>query len=181
MQLFKVGENLAEDFPGSILIEHDKLDGASKRIVDFIKDQMWLSAAGIVGYPSLGKLTAKMSQPGLAIAGCMSVHIFLTKFCQQLLLKRLSKGKMTKELPFEEILQKYTHLIVDLKGNVLLVKEPKKGFLKRYLRNFYLVRTRIKEPNLAKSKTFEAMRKMQRKFWPGKPQLRRLANRMAKK
>ncbi|MDO8537832.1 MAG: hypothetical protein Q7S21_03010 [archaeon] len=165
MQLFKTGKNLRKQFPESLLIEYSELDSRSKGIINAIKKQMWFSFGGIVGYPSIAKL-AKLKGAFSAVAICLSIHIFLTKHCQELLLKRLEKEQIASGISFAEIKRKYSHLIVDLNGNVLLVRESKKGFLKRYLSNFYLVRTRIKKPKLKKSRAFNLMRKAQRKFWP---------------
>ena len=111
----------------------------------------------------------------------MTEHIFVTKFCQQLLLKRLSKGKIAKDLSFDQIKKKYTHIIVDPKGNILLVKETKGGALKKFLSTFYFAKVRIREPKLTKSKSFKLMRKAQRKFWPGKSKLKKLRNNLKKK
>ncbi len=166
--LFRAGPELSKQFPDSKLIPYSELDGGTRGIINVIRQQMILSAGGVGVYPTLAKI-GFIKPPGMAgipLVGCMSVHIFITKFCQQLLLKRLKTGRIETGFPFLELRKKYSHLIVDTKGNILLVNEPRKGFLKRYVSNFYLARAKIQEPKLRKSKPFQLMRKAQRRFWP---------------
>ena len=173
MDIFKTGENLAVQFPESKLIHYKELDWSAKRIVELIRNQIWFSVAGLTGYPIAGKLTGQITKPGVAIGVCMSVHVLITKYCQGLLLKGFMEGHLTKSITFGEAQKKYSHLIVDLKGNILLVKEQRKGAVKRFLSNFYLAKVRLNDPLLEPSKAFRLMRKAQRKIWPGSAQLKR--------
>ncbi len=173
MKLFRTGEALANQFSDHLLITHRELDGSSKEIVRKMQNQVKLSTAGVVGYPALHSLTGFPTQPVIPLVGCFGVHVAITKHAQNLLLHRLSKNRISPKISFEEIKKRYTHMLVDLDGNVLLVKEPKKGFMARYLSNFYLARVPITDPEFTKSKTFQLMRKVQRKFWPGKVQRER--------
>ncbi|MFH1225618.1 MAG: hypothetical protein V1676_07525 [Candidatus Diapherotrites archaeon] len=181
MVLFKSGENLAKEFPGSIFIKYGDLDANARTVIGQIKSQMGVIVCGAMFYGAAGILGNIPLIAATGYAGCMSLRAMGAKYEQGTLLQMLSTGKLKKDLPFKEIKGRYSHMIVDAKGNVLLVKEPKKGFMKRYLSNFYLARARIGEPKLKKSWVHEKIRKAQRKFLPGPGAARYLWGKVTRK
>lgn len=166
MKLFATDLRLAEQFPKSKLIYREQLDDRSKSLVKTLEQQKSLATAGLVGYPTVGRFFIK--KPLYTIAGCMTVHVAVAKAVQQLLLKRLSKGKMAGGISHADMARDYTHMIVDLKGNVLFVNEETPGALKRHLTNFYLAKVKLTAPKTSNSAPYRLLRAAQRRLWPNR-------------
>jgi hypothetical protein len=156
MDLFATGEKLQKKFPESKLIPNRELDPTSSHIIRRIADQIRWSAKGIVGYPLASYLTS-LPAIGFGAFGCITLHALTTSTLEK---------ELARHIHWQNPATKYTHIIVDRKGNLLLVKEPKKGAMKRFVSQFYLAHARLSSEKPKKGPIYRGLRAAQRKLWP---------------
>lgn len=163
------GERLSRKL-GSYMKPYNELDARSRNLIDVAKAQR-LGIAGSVLYPALKK--------PVLIPFCTGAHIAVIRDSQDGLVKRLLSGKMIEGLPPEKIKGDYTHIIVDVKGNVHLVDERELGRMARAkgkLGHFYLVKTPVdKEGSGRAVRRVRGAQRRIRRYW--KRLLRPLKNR----
>lgn len=137
-------------------VSFSDLDSRMKKIVSNSIANAQVKAAGPVLWLLAGGI------PGiLGAIVCFSGHAFAGSFIRNAARKQLGKIKIGGA-PVD--LAKYSHVIIDVKGNLHFVKETKKGWLKRKFCSFYFEKIRLTSSTPKKSPTRAMARKIVRRL-----------------